>query len=202
MFCFILVVNLNDTYFCYHPPGRHLTCLWSFQAPPPATSCIPHGRPPMHSWSFWAPPNASVVLSDAVPCALGVYGHCPTCPWSFQATSYAILWSPYRCRPTHPWSFRVPPHAPLVLPGTASCAIGPSRRCPTYVKERRRNLVAANKDPRNSRAHEAYTCNDGTLNCVCAATTETAVSLQELIVAFLSDPGRRLTVALIQCHIT
>ena len=128
MFCFTFVVNYND-HSCY-PPGRHLTCSWSFRALSPATSCIPHRRRPTHpwsfqrrhptrSWSFRALPHTPSVLLGIAPHALGPTGRRPTRPYAVLVGADQHTLGPSGCRPMRAWSSPVRPHAFLVLPGAA-----------------------------------------------------------------------------------
>ena len=111
--------------------------MYSSWPPTNAPLCSPSGRR--------APPNAPMVLTSAALRALSPSEHRPTHPLFLWATPYATLCSPRDCRPLNPWSFRAPPHSPLVLPGTASCALGPSRHRPTP-----RDAVAARPRQRSS----------------------------------------------------
>ena len=151
MFCFILVVNLNNDYSCCHPPGRHPTCPWSFRTPPPASSCIPHGSRQTHPWFFWAPPNPPVVLPGTAPCALGPSGRRPTQPYLVLVgvNQRTLGLGPSVRRPVRPWSPRVRPHTHL---------LSTSKRRPTP-----RNVVDARPRQRSLRKNSTVATEEGKL---------------------------------------
>ena len=118
MFLFILVVNLNNDYSCYHPPGRHPTCPWSFRAPPPTTSHI--------------------FLMGADQRTFGPSGRRPMRPFGpLGRSSICVALGPSRSRPTPRDTVTVRPRRRLSQKN-ATVATGKGSSCEIWIEKKKK----------------------------------------------------------------